>query len=939
MRTGVISPADPRQMLYGRDHDLAVIAAFVDGAADKGGGSLLVTGDAGVGKSALLHAAAARAVDGGVRVLRAAGAEFEGDLRFAGLHQILHPLLDGLADLSDQHRNALTVALGFASGQAPAQHAVTGATMALLRHASQARPLLLAIDDLPWLDRGSATVLRSLDLAATRIGMLAVTRNDHGAHRGSGATRVHELAPLDDQSAAALLTDRFPALPPEVRRRLLAEALGNPLTLQELPAALDAAQRSGSAPLPHVLPLSRRLQAVFASRVAELPPAGRHLLLLAVLDGTGDLSALRSLLPDHVVTEALRDAQETGLIDVDRAKTRLYFRHPLIRSAVVELSTAGEQRRAHEALARRPDGDEERRTWHLAHAAVEPDEQVAELLEQLARRARGRGDVAGAVAAFTRAAALSPGRRDRSRRAAAAAYLGTDATGHLLDVPRLLEACRPTHDADETSLTTVLAAAHHLLLSGIGDVDSAYRLLIKAVDTGLSRVDTPHDVLQEGLYTLAWISFFGARAELREPLERAVTRLTPRAPESLALLMSCLGDPVHASLLDLRRLDDAVGGLSAADPVEVIRIGMAGQYVGRLKTCRPALQRLLEEGREGEHVTLTIHAMNLLSRHCYESGEWDQLAHLSGEGLRLSRRHGYHLLAQTFLHHQALLAATRGDTARAEDLADEITRFAAPRRIQLLLTLAAEIRTRAALGRGEYEAAFLQATSVSPAGVLPHFQAPTLWLIPDLVESAFLSGRHTEAEAHVAALRRAQVPAISDRLALVTHGAAAMTADDDRFVAQFERALALPGADTWPFDLARIRLFYGERLRRAKATQTAREQLNAALTTFTQLGASPWADRARSELRASGLAAVQAGASSDTRLSPQQYEIARLAAAGMTNKQIGQRLHLSPRTVGSHLYQVFPKLGITSRAALRDALQEDGRPADAGPKGTVPAQP
>ncbi|SOF03006.1 regulatory protein, luxR family [Streptomyces sp. OV198] len=938
MRTGVISPADPRQMLYGRDHDLAVIAAFVDGAADKGGGSLLVTGDAGVGKSALLHAAVARAVDGGVRVLRAAGAEFEGDLRFAGLHQILHPLLDGLADLSEQHRNALTVALGFASGQAPAQHAVTGATMALLRHASQARPLLLAIDDLPWLDRGSATVLRSLDLAATRIGMLAVTRDDHSARRGSGVTRVHELAPLDDQSAAALLADRFPALPPEVRRRLLAEALGNPLTLQELPAALDAAQRSGSAPLPHVLPLSRRLQAVFTSRVAELPPSSQHLLLLAVLDGTGDLSTLRSLLPDHVVTEALRDAQEAGLIDLDRATTRLDFRHPLIRSAVVELSTAGEQRRAHEVLARRPDGDEERCTWHLAHAAVEPDEQVAELLEQLARRARGRGDVAGAVAAFTRAAALSPDRRDRSRRAAAAAYLGTDATGNLLDVPRLLEACRPTHDADATSLTT-LAAAHHLLLSGIGDVDSAYRLLIKAVDTGLSQADTPHDVLQEGLYMLAWISFFGARAELREPLERAVTRLTPRAPESLALLMSCLGDPVHTSLPDLRRLDDAVGGLAAADPVEVIRIGMAGQYVGRLKTCRPALQRLLEEGREGEHVTLTIHAMNLLSRHCYESGEWDQLAHLSEEGLRLSRRHGYHLLAQTFLHHQALLAATRGDTARAEDLAHEITRFAAPRRIQLLLTLAAEIRTRAALGRGDYEAAFLQATSVSPAGVLPHFQGPTLWLIPDLVESAILSGRHTEAEAHVAALRRAQVPAISDRLALVTHGAAAMTADDDRFVAQFERALAQPDADTWPFDLARIRLFYGERLRRDKATQAARDQLSAALTTFTQLGASPWADRARSELRASGLAAVQAGASPDTRLSPQQDEIARLAAAGMTNKQIGQRLHLSPRTVGSHLYQVFPKLGITSRAALRDALQEASKPADAGPKDTVPPQP
>jgi DNA-binding CsgD family transcriptional regulator/tetratricopeptide (TPR) repeat protein len=919
-------------MLYGRTRDLAVIGAFVDGAAN-GGGSLLVTGDAGVGKSALLHAAAARAVDDGIRVLRAVGAEFEGDLCFAGLHQVLHPLLDGLADLPEHHRNALTVALGIASGQVPSEHAVTGATMALLRHASQARPLLLAIDDLPWLDQRSATVLRSLDLAGSRIGMLGVTRNGHSANRRSAGTRVHELAPLDDQSAAALLMDEFPTLSPAVRRRVLAEARGNPLALQELPAVLDAAQRSGSAPLPYVLPLSRRLQAVFASRVANLRPSSRHVLLLAVLDGTGDLLALRSLLPDHVVTKALRHAQEAGLIDLDRAETRLTFRHPLIRSAVVELSTAGEQRRAHDVLARRLDGDEERRTWHLAHAAVGPDEHVAGLLEQLARQVRGRGDVAGAVAALTRAAAFSPDDRERSRRAAAAAYLGASATGNLLDVPRLLEERQQNYNADAASLTTALAAAYHLLLSGNGDVDSAYRLLIKAVDAGLSRADAPHDVLQEGLYTLVWISFFGARAELWEPLERAIMRLTPGVPESLSLLMSCFADPIRTSPPALRQLDDAVSRLdAAADPVEVIRIGMAGMYVGRLETCRPALRRLLEDGREGEHVTLTIHAMNLLSRHCYESGEWDELARLSDEGLRLSHQHGYRLLAQIFIHRQALLAATRGDTDRAEDLADEITRFAAPRRIQILLTLAAEIRTRAALGRGEYEEAFLHATSVSPAGVLPHFQAPTLWLILDLVEAAVRTGRHAEAETHVAALRRAHVPAISGRLALVTHGTAAMVADDDRFVAQFEQALALPDAGTWPFDLARTRLFYGERLRRAKATHTAREQLNAALATFTQLGASPWAERARSELRASGLAAVQAGAPSDTRLSPQQREIATLAAAGMTNKQIGQRLHLSPRTVGSHLYQIFPKLGIRSRAALRDALQQAGKPPYAGPK-------
>ncbi|MGW9209741.1 ATP-binding protein [Embleya sp. NPDC055664] len=923
MRTGVTAPPEPRRVLHGRDDDLAVVGAFVDHTAGRAGGALLVTGDVGVGKSALLRTAAERAVDAGVRVLRAAGAQFEEDLRFAGLHQLLHPLLDGLAELPGAHRDALTAALGFASGPTPARDVVTDATMVLLRRASRTHALLLAIDDLPLLDRDSAAVLRALDLAGTRIGVLAVMRGNHGARTEAATAYVHELGPLDEPAAASLLTERFPALSPAVRRRLLAEARGNPLTLRELPAALDEAQRSGIAPLPDVLPLGRRLGAIYSARLADLPAAGLQLLLLAALDGTGDLPALRSLLPDPVPTTALRSAREAGLIDLDHAGTRLTFRHPLIRSAVIESSTAGEQRRAHERLARRSGQGEERRIWHLAHAAVERDEHVAGLLEQLADRAREGGDVAGAVAALTRAATLSPDGRDRSRRAAVAAYLGTGTIGNLLDVPGLLGRCRTSDDTDDASLATALAAAHHLLLGGIGDVDSAYRMLIAAVAAAPRHADTPNDVLREALYTLTWIACHGARTELWEPLADVVARLgpTPRVPESLPLMTSCFGDPAHAALPALSRLDRAVAGLADADPVEVIRIGMAAEHVGRLKHCRPALRRLVDDDRDGEQLTLTIHALALLSRHCYETGEWDRLALLGEQGLRLADRHGYHLLAQTFRHRRALLAATRGDADHAEDLADEITRFAASRGIRLLLDLAAEVRTRAALARGEYEQAFQRATSVGPAGVLPRFRASVLWLIPDLVESAVRSGRRAEAEAHVQALRRAHVPAISDRLALVAQGAAAMVADDDRFAAEFERAVALPGADTWPFDVARIRLVYGERLRRAKATQAARTQLDAALTTFTRLGASPWAERARSELRASGLATPGAGASPDPRLSPQQYEIASLAAAGLTNKQIAQRLHLSPRTVGTHLYQVFPKLDITSRAALRDALR------------------
>jgi len=890
----------------------------VNGAPDSGG-ALLVVGAAGIGRSTVLRVAAERATARGAMVLRAAGVEQESELPFAGLHQVLHPVLDALPRLAERHRTVLSVALGMADGAAPPPSLVSEATRALCRQAAGTRPLLLVIDDFSWLDAHSGTVLASLPLARSRLGILAAARHDAGPAHRRGGMRVHRLEPLDDDAATALLADRFPDLSAPVRQRVLAEACGNPLALVELPSALRPAQRSGRFPLPELLPLTRRLQTAFGSRVVRLPPSARRLLLIAALDGAGELG---TMLPPPGATTAkdLRLAEEAGLIRVANAGTRLVFQHPLTRSAVGELSTAAERRRAHQALADRPATDPGRRAWHLAHASVGPDGRIAELLEQVARQARRRGDTADAVAALTRAATLSPDDRDRGRRLAAAAYLGAEVTGDLLDVPRLLEHAQP--GPEKPPLSAVLAAAHHLVLSGDGEVDTAHGMLMAAVDGELESSAGPSDVLFDALYAVVWICFFAGRAELWQPLERAVRRLGPGAPPSLALLISCFADPVGKALPALPRLDDAVDTLaSGLDPLEVIRIGTASLYVGRLAGCRPALQAVLRDGRDGRNITLAIQAMSLLSRHCYESGEWADLARLSDEGLRLSGQHGYRLLRPTFLHRQALLAATRGDVGRAERLADEITRFAASRRIRVLLLLAAEVRTRAALAREEFEEAYLQATSVSGEGVLAAYEGTALWMILDLVEATVRTGRHSEAEAQVAALRRARLPEISDRLALMTAGAAAFAAGDETFVGLFEHALAMADAGSWPFEYARIQLFYGERLRRVKAQHLGRGQLAAALETFRQLGAEPWAERASSELRASGLPDARPPAAVGARLSPQQQEIATLAASGLTNKQIAERLHLSPRTVGTHLYQIFPKLGVTSRAALRDALR------------------
>jgi hypothetical protein len=490
-------PADP---LIGRNEELGFVRSFVDQAADRGG-ALLLSGDAGVGKTVLLDAAAAYATAAGTRVLRAAGAEFEAGVSFAGLNQVLHPLFEGLQRLGVMHRRALSVAVGLDDGPAGDRLVVSNAALALLLGAAATHPVLVIVDDLPWLDRASAVVLGFVArrLTGSRVGFLAASRPGEESFFERGGLPGYELQPLGDAAAAALLGARFPALAPRVRQRLLDDAQGNPLALLELPAALSGAQRAGS--LPVVLPLSRRLQSLFASRVSNLPAATRHLLLLAALEGTGDVRILRTATSGEGGIDDLAPAERARLVHLDQATTRLAFRHPLTRSAVVELSTSDQRRRAHRVLAGQLADQPERRAWHLAEAAIEPDEGVAGLLEQVAHGIRRRGDAVGAIAALLRAAELSPGGSDRSRRLAEAAYLGADVTGDLREVPRLLEAARRADPERAGSLAAAVAASSHLL-NGDGDVDTAHRLLVGAIEMKAGPYDADDNTLIEALHTL-----------------------------------------------------------------------------------------------------------------------------------------------------------------------------------------------------------------------------------------------------------------------------------------------------------------------------------------------------------------------------------------------------------------------------------------------------
>jgi DNA-binding CsgD family transcriptional regulator len=919
--------------LIGRDDDLEYITGFADRAAPSGA-ALLLSGEAGVGKTVLLDAAAAHGEAAGSRVLRAAGAEFEGAVSFAGLNQLLGPLLDQARGLSAAYRRALEVALGVRAGSSPDQLMLANAALELLTQTAQASPVLLVVDDLPWLDRASALVLGVVArrLAGSRVGFLAVSRSGEDGFFDRGGLPVHEVLPLSEAAADDLVGGRFPSLAPQVRQRLLAEAQGNPLALLELPVPLSGRQRAGTGPLPEWLPLSRRLQAAFESRITTLPEPARHLLLLAALDGTGQLETLRSAATGPAGLDELAPAERAGLVRVGEDTGRLAFRHPLIRSAVVELSTSAQRRRAHETLAERLTGEPERRAWHLAQAAAGPDERVAALLEQTAQRIRQRGDATGAVTVLLRAADLTPPGAERSRRLAEAAYLGAVVTGALRDVPRLLDDARSADAGRAGSLVAAVAAAHHLLLSGDGDIDTAHRLLVGAVEMQSVPYDATSDTMAEALYTLGWVCYFGGRAELWAPFHRALARLTPEVPERLALLSATFADPARTALAALGEIDREVTALAGQpDPVWVTRVSLACMFTDRLTGCRAALWRILRDRREGGRaITLSLHALSLLGLDYLMTGEWEDLKPLADEHIRLCETHNYRLLECLSWYLLAMVAAARGDDTATRQLTDQMTRWATPRRAGLVVRLAAQARALAALGRGDFEAAYQAATAVTEPGQLADHVPHALWLTLDLTEAAVRTGRQAEAAAHVAALHAAGLAAISPRQALTIDGAAAIAAPDDQAAGLFERALAVAGADRWPFERARIQLTFGERLRRMKATTNARAQLTAALDTFQRLGAAPWAARAASELRATGLTIGQQADHGPASLTPQQREIATLAAAGLTNKQIAERLYLSPRTVSTHLHQLFPKLGVTTRAALRDALDVP-RPRGDGP--------
>jgi DNA-binding CsgD family transcriptional regulator len=892
--------------LIGREEELAELARFLTGP---GPGALVVTGEAGVGKTALTSELCYRAAGDGWRVLRAIGVEAERPFTLGGLNQMVFGLRDVMARLDPRAREVLAPVFGADPARAPSPMPLALAVLDLLDAAAVEQPVLLAVDDVQWLDELSATVLGAVGRRASnpRVRIVAGQRPNAGAEFPTAGWAELALGPLGVADAAKIVDLVAVPLTAVTRQAILDSAAGNPLALEELPR--NAHQIDGWT---SSLPLTDRLVSVFGGRLRQLDVRVRTELLRAALDGVRANSST-----DSATRYAMVDVQpavDQDLLMVDPLGD-IVFRHPLVRAAVIHQAGAAERREAHAHLARLYDDVLVRRATHLSAASTAPDQSVADLLDDAARQSIRRGGAAVAVDWLRRAAELStvPARRDALL--AEAAFVAAQAS-RFDDAQAFVEDGR-----DEESVSSVLTGAY-LGLYRDGEVVGAHRRILLALKDADALDDTTVSRL---IKLLLAITQYAADAALWQQTDAAVDRVADRIDAVALLYRDAWGDLARRGHSVRARLADHRDALGALEPWEVMRLGVTAYYVDGVADFRAPLTRLFEREHERGAVTNAMTMLHLLLLDQIASGRWEAAQASARLGVELTETHHNELFRQQFLVYDGVRAASAGDVDTARRLAAEVAGWAGPRRIGLLLGYTRRIAVLAALAEADYQGAYAAAVRIGPPGEFPPYAHQALDGIFDLVEAAVHSGHENEARAHTAEAVRLRLAENSPRLEALITAAQAMTTSDELAAALFEAALAHPALADFPFEQNRIRLAHGVWLRRQRHHTDAREALQLAADAFDALGARPWAERARNELRAAG-ATVKRGRPDTVALSAQERRIAELAAAGHSNKQIAAQLYLSPRTVGAHLYRIFPKLGVTSRAGLGQALRDQAKP-------------
>jgi DNA-binding CsgD family transcriptional regulator len=685
---------------------------------------------------------------------------------------------------------------------------------------------------------------------------------------------------------------------------------------------LDHVRDYGQVPSVESLSLPGRLEASFASRIAELSAPTRKAMLMLALDGR---SGLRELAEVGVSVEDLAEAESAGTVVVDSTAGSVSFRHPLMRSALVGAATSVERRRVHQELASHLDDGSDRRAWHLANAATGTDDEVAQLLDDLSRRSFARGDAVGATTAILRAAGLSSRAEDRSRRLSEAAFLSADVTGEFSQASTLLADARSEVGHGAGSMYAAAASAQLAVNSG-ANLSAALKLIEDAVLSGEHGWSTEDQELMATMRTwLHLCSYAGDPASWQVYFD-ALGRLVPEAPTALKAESGALGDPVRRGSDARITLERLAGELDAdTDPTIILSATLSAMYIDMVDVYRPSAWRFVSAGREGGAPRPYARSLIHLAVDDVWRGAWERALKLSAEGAVVCAQNGFDNGAWCSDYIDSVIAAARGNVTVARTWAAEHNKTWIACQAWGVQRFSHQPLILAAVADGNWEEAYRLACQLSPPGAFASYVPQATWVAFDLVEAAVRTGRTVEAEAHVRAMVDAQLDQVSRRLALHTSGARALVDDGPEWRESFEAALRTPDAESWPFDLARVRLIYGERLRKAGHLVRAREVLHDALDSFDRLEARPWVNRAKGELRSAGdpqartAVPVHAGPVS---LTAQEWSVAELAATGLSNREIADRLYLSPRTVSGHLYNIFPKLGISSRAALRDAIAQ-----------------
>ncbi|MGP4098992.1 helix-turn-helix transcriptional regulator [Nonomuraea sp. KM90] len=880
-------------MLHGRGKEQAELDRLLDKARAGSSGALLISGEPGIGKSALVDYAADRAPP--LPVLRVSGVASEAELPYAALQLLLGPVLGEIEALPEPQADALRAALGLAAAPPSGVDRFLVGLAALTLLAERA-PLVCLIDDTQWLDRASADALRFVARRLRGEGVALV----FAARPGFEAPGVPVLCPadLDRAAAARLLDEHAPGLSAGARERVLAEAAGNPLALRELPAYTTDPLATARLPLPH------RIQQAYEQRIRELPAPTQTLLALAAAEESGDLTVIFAAAAAlGLPVAALDSADAAGLVTVSAPTWS--FRHPLIRAAAYQNATYSQRLELHRALADVLTGelDADLRAWHLAAAATGPDAQVAEALERAAVRARERTGFSAAASALTRAAQLTPDVAERGRRLVLAAETAELAgrTEHALaladEAERLTPELRP-------------AALRARIAFESGSLRTACDILIEAA--GKNDTETAAAMLSDAVRAAFYAGEPGWAGQARTRLDKL-----PLPRDALARLMAAgvtllLTGAVEEALPSCRAYVARVR--RAPDAPAMMRSNAASLaiLVGDFDASRTLSMSLTEECRARGMIGWMPLALATLSVAELYRGRFRDSALAAAEGLRVAEDTGQlHRLA----HQQgvlAWLAAVEGDEERCRALAEQNLTHFATEHVATSRAWGVWALAMLDLGHGRFEAALdrLDRAAQGPVGRQIH----AVYFAPDQIEAAVRLGRPEAAAVPYERFRRwAEAAGLAWARAVLHRCEALLSADPDaeeHFVAALDRT-------DRPFEQARTELLYGEWLRRNRRRTDARAHLRAAQETFRGIGAAQWADRAAAELRATG----ETLSRHDTddlaaRLTAQELHVVRLASTGATNKQIAAQLFLSPKTVSHHLYRAFPKLGVTVRTEL-----------------------